>query len=72
MEDRALAFIIDGEVVSVMRFDERTASIILSSPTIIDISPVAINQGWNYDPEKGFYTTIDGSEVIATPGDIEI
>lgn len=72
MEDRALAFVIDGEVVAVMRFDERTSSILLSNPTIVDISTLAINQGWNYDPEKGFYTTIDGSEVVTAPVEIPV
>lgn len=64
MDDRALAFVIDGEVVAVMRFDDRTSAILLSNPTIVDISAMTVNQGWNYDPSKGFYTTIDGSEVV--------
>jgi len=67
METRTLAFIIDGEVVSVTTFDEGTASIFLSNPTIIDITAKNVSQGWSYDPEKGLYTEIDGEEVIIDP-----
>ena len=67
METRTLAFVIDGEVVSVANFDERTASIFLSNPTIIDITSNNVSQGWNYDPEKGLYAEIDGEEVVVDP-----
>lgn len=67
METRTLAFVIDGAVVSVAAFDERTASIFLSNPTIVDITTKSVSQGWNYDPQKGLYAEIDGEEVIIDP-----
>ena len=67
METRTLAFVIDGSVVSVATFDERTASIFLSNPTIVDITTTSVSQGWNYDPQKGLYAEIDGEEVIIDP-----
>lgn len=67
MENKTLAFVIDGEVVSVTTFDERTASIFLSNPIIIDITAKNVSQGWNYDPEKGLYAEIDGEEVVIDP-----
>lgn len=65
MNDKTLAFVIDGNVVSVMRFDERTASIMLSAPKIIDISNQNITESWKYDNNKGFYIQIDGEEIVA-------
>ena len=35
-----LAFVIDGEVVQVMGTDERLAAILLSEPTIVDVTGV--------------------------------
>jgi hypothetical protein len=35
-----LAFVIDGEVVQVMGTDERLAAILLSEPTVIDVTGV--------------------------------
>lgn len=67
IDHKSLAFIIDGEVISVARYDERTASILLSNPTIIDVTPIAISEGWQYDDSVGFYTNIDGQEVTVDP-----
>lgn len=62
METKTLAFVVDGEVVSVANYDERTAAILLSDPIVIDVSAASITQGWNYSEEKGFYVVIDGEE----------
>ena len=35
-----LAFVIDGEVVQVMGTDERLAAILLSEPTVVDVTGV--------------------------------
>lgn len=67
MNDRTLAFIIDGDVILVSRFDERTSAIFLSKPEVIDITTQNISEGWSYDQSKGFYVEIDGQEVIAEP-----
>jgi len=63
MNERVLAFVIDGNVEVIMRYDERTASIMLSDPKVIDITDIQITESWKYDPEKGFYIEIDGEET---------
>lgn len=64
MNEKTLAFIIDGRVVRVMRIDEMTASILMSNPEIIDITNNQITESWSYDPNRGFYIEMDGSEVV--------
>lgn len=64
MNEKVLAFVIDGKVERVMRFDESTVAILLSNPEIIDITDVQVTESWNYDSEKGFYVDIDGTELI--------
>lgn len=64
MNEKVLAFIIDGKVERVMRFDEGSAAIFLSEPTVIDITDVQVTESWNYDPSKGFYADIDGTELV--------
>ncbi len=71
MDSKSLAFIIDGQVVSVSRFDSHTASILLSSPIIIDVTPISISEDWQYDESTGFYTTIDGNEVVLGPESLQ-
>lgn len=66
MGDRVIAFVIDGSVEAVMRYDDRIASILLSNPTIVDITDVQVTESWNYSPEKGFYVVIDGEEVVVS------
>jgi hypothetical protein len=64
MNERVLAFVIDGKVERVLRFDEVTTAIFLSQPTILDITDVQVTESWNYDSERGFYTNVDGQEVV--------
>jgi hypothetical protein len=64
MNERVLAFVIDGKVERVMRFDEANAAIFLSNPNVIDITDVQVTESWNYDPSKGFYADIDGTELV--------
>jgi hypothetical protein len=52
-----IAFIIDGEIVSILNTDERMAAILLSNPIIIDIteekkSNPFIVEGWKYVDKK--------------------
>jgi hypothetical protein len=46
-----LAFVIDGEVVQVMGTDERLAAILLSEPTIVDVTGIdpALVTSANFD-----------------------
>jgi hypothetical protein len=49
----AIAFIIDGEVVSILNTDERMAAVLLSNPIIVDITEEKkanpfIVEGWEY------------------------
>lgn len=62
MNNRTIAVIIDGEVVDVFRFDERTSAILLSNPTFIDISNISVETGWKFDG-VGFTANIDGQNV---------
>lgn len=64
MNEKTLAFVIDGKVVRVMRIDEMTAAILTSNPEIIDITNNQITESWFYDSQKGFYIDMDGSEVV--------
>lgn len=48
----ALAFVIDNEVVLMMRTDDRAKAVFTSSPTVVDITnlnSVVPNVGWTYD-----------------------
>jgi hypothetical protein len=61
---KAIAFVIDGEVVEVVNYDDRMASIMLSNPTIVDISNHNITAGgWTFDG-TAFSTVIDGQQVV--------
>lgn len=62
MNNKTIAVIIDGEVVDVFRFDERTSAILLSNPTFIDISNISVETGWKFDG-TGFTANIDGQNV---------
>jgi hypothetical protein len=62
--EKVLAFVLDGSVQRVMRLDEETAAIMLSHPTVVDITNVQVTESWNYDANKGFYIEIDGSELV--------
>ena len=64
MSERVLAFVIDGKVERVMRFDESNAVVFLSNPNVIDITDVQVTESWNYDSSKGFYLDIDGTELV--------
>lgn len=64
MNEKVLAFVIDGKVARIMRLDEETASIILSSPEIVDITNIQITESWNYDNQTGFYVDIDGEQLV--------
>lgn len=63
MNFRTLALVLDGEVLSVVRLDEPTAMLLLSNPTIIDITSKSVGEGWRYE-QGAFISNIDGSEVI--------
>jgi hypothetical protein len=64
MNERVLAFVMDGKVERVMRLDAQMAAILMSNPEVIDITDVQVTESWNYDSEKGFYTEIDGAELV--------
>ena len=57
-----IAFIIDGEVVDILHTQDRLAAILLSEPTIVDITDVKndsnsdIYPGWTYDATTGAFT----------------
>jgi hypothetical protein len=49
---KSLAFVLDGEVVLVMGTDERSASVFLSNPTVLEFTRGAENNpqvGWKWD-----------------------
>lgn len=57
-----IAFIIDGEVVDILHTQDRLAAILLSEPTIVDITDVKndsnsdIYPGWTYDSTTDTFT----------------
>ena len=56
-----LAFIIDGQVADVLHTDTRLGAILLSEPTILDVSDKNlitdnIQIGSVYDPKTGLFT----------------
>ena len=69
-----LALVIDNEVVEVLQGTERFGAIMLSNPTIVDITgkwPSAdrsIDVGSIYDPKKGTFTNPDAT---AKPADFD-
>lgn len=64
MDEKVLAFIVDGKVARVMRLDAMTAAILTSEPKIIDITNNQVTESWSYDPIRGFYIEIDGEELV--------
>lgn len=62
MNNKVIAVVIDGEVVDIFRFDERTSAILLSNPTFIDISNISIETGWKFDGTK-FNASVDGQDI---------
>ena len=59
---KTIAVVIDGEVQEVLNFDERVAAMLLSNPTLVDITEHSITSGWEYDGNS-FSTTVDGAPV---------
>lgn len=59
---KTLAFIIDNEIVEILQYDERMASIFLSNPLIVDITKYSISKDWEFDG-KEFKNIVDGQEV---------
>jgi hypothetical protein len=64
MNERVLAFVLDGKVQRIMRLDLEFCAVLQSNPEIIDITDLQVTESWNYDPEKGFYINIDGAELV--------
>jgi hypothetical protein len=61
-----IAFVIDGEVVDVMHTHARLAAILLSKPTIVDITDIQVE---NYQIMPGFkYNTKTKTFTIPTVG----
>jgi hypothetical protein len=61
-----IAFVLDGEIVSILNTDERMAAILLSNPIIVDITEEKkkqplILEGWKYDGEK-FFSVVERTE----------
>jgi hypothetical protein len=57
-----IALILDGQVVDILHTQDRLAAILLSDPTVVDITDVntdsnsAIYPGWAYDATTGAFT----------------
>jgi len=64
MNERVIAFVLDGKVQRIMRFDVELAAILQSNPEVLDITDLQVTESWNYDPSKGFYANIDGTELV--------
>lgn len=69
-----IAFIIDNKVVEVLHTEDRLAAILLSNPTIVDVTNEVVNQplsvapGLDYDPEtKTFSIPKEALEPEPTP-----
>lgn len=61
---KSIAYIIDGEIIEIINYDERMASIVLSNPTVVDITKYQINpENWRFDGQN-FVSIIDGEEVV--------
>ena len=59
-----LAFVIDGEVVEIMRTEERLMSILLSEPKIVDLTTkdYRVHVGWTYLEEEGEFISNEDKE----------
>jgi hypothetical protein len=50
-----IAFVIDGEVVDILHVEERLSAVLLSDPTIVDVTaliaadPQSVNNGFKYN-----------------------
>jgi hypothetical protein len=57
-----VALVIDGEVVDVLHINERLAAILLSDPTVVDITsnfaenPNSVNVGFKYDKDTNTFS----------------
>lgn len=58
-----VAFVIDNEVIEVLHTDSRLAAILLSEPTIVDVSELGDAAtsliGMIHDPESGTFSKKD-------------
>jgi hypothetical protein len=51
-----LAYVIDGLVVMTLNTDGRTAAVVTSNPTIVQVDPAGpISEGWTYDGKDFAY-----------------
>jgi hypothetical protein len=66
-----LAFVIDGEVVEIMRTEERLMSILLSEPKIVDLTEkdYYVKLGWTYIEETGEFISNENKEEDNTSTD---
>jgi hypothetical protein len=55
-----IAFIIDNKVEEVIGIDDRLAAVLLSSPTIVDVTGIPVTTGHIYNPEDGTFSSVIG------------
>ena len=57
-----IAFVIDGEVVDILHVEDRLAAVLLSEPTIVDITekfaadPQSVMFGFKYNPTTNTFS----------------
>ena len=64
MGEKVIALVLDGKVQRILRFDELTSAVLLSNPTILDITNIQVTESWNFDQQRGFYVDMDGQELV--------
>jgi hypothetical protein len=55
-----IAFIIDNVVEEVIGIDDRLAAVLLSNPTIVDVSGIPVTNGHIYNPEDKTFSSVIG------------
>jgi hypothetical protein len=55
-----IAFVIDNKVEEVIGIDDRLAAVLLSSPTIVDVTGIPVTNGHIYNPENGTFSSVIG------------
>ena len=63
LNNREMAFVLDGKVVELTICDTRFASILLSNPLVLDVTGLGVNLNFDYNYQTGKLFTLNPSSV---------
>lgn len=63
LNDREIAFVLDGKVVELTICDTRFASILLSNPLVLDVTGLGVNLNFDYNYQTGKLFALTPQEI---------